>query len=153
MKHGFLVLLALLPLGCVQRQLTVMTDPPGAVVWLNDREMGRTPFSRSFLWYGNYDVVVRKEGFQTLKTTAEITAPFWQFVPLDLMTDFLPLRDNQTMHFSLKPEAPVDPSSLVERGRQMQQQLESSGNTVHRSVLDVKPATQAATQADDQNPD
>ena len=29
--------------GCVQRKLTVRTDPPGALVFLNDQEIGRSP--------------------------------------------------------------------------------------------------------------
>jgi hypothetical protein len=145
MKRGLCIFLAVFPLGCVQREMTVVTDPPGAVVYLNDREIGRTPFTRTFLWYGNYDVVVRKEGYQTLKTTAEITAPFWQFVPLDVLTDFLPLTDNTTIRFSLSPQQPADPQVLLTRGEQMQQALESSGYTVHRSVLDVKPASGPVT--------
>jgi hypothetical protein len=145
-KSWLVVLLALLTTGCVQRQLTVTSDPPGALVSLNDRDMGRTPFTRDFLWYGNYDVVVRKDGYQTLKTSAEITAPFWQFVPFDLITDFTPLRDEETMHFSLKPEPLVDPAQLVQNGVQMQQQLESSSNTIHRSVLGVHPSSQPTTQ-------
>jgi len=146
MKRALLILLALLPLGCVQRQMTVLTDPPGAVVYLNDREMGRTPFSRQFLWYGNYDVVIRKDGYQTLKTTAEITAPFWQFVPLDAVTDFLPLKDEETIRFSLKPAVPVDPKLLLQRGEQMQADLESSQYTVHKSALEVHPTTRPTTQ-------
>jgi hypothetical protein len=146
MKRGLLIFLALLPLGCVQREMTLVTDPPGAVVYLNDREMGRTPFTRQFLWYGNYDVVIRKDGYQTLKTTAEITAPFWQFVPLDAITDFLPLRDEQTVRFSLKPEVPADPKLLVQSGEQMRRDLESSQYTVHKSALDVRPTTRPTTQ-------
>ncbi len=140
-----LTFLLLSPLGCVQRQLSVQSNPPGAVVYLNDREMGRTPFTHEFLWYGNYDVVVRADGYQTLKTTREITAPWWQFVPLDAVTDFLPLQDHETMNFTLTPEKPVDPAAVLARGLQMQQQLEGSEHTVHHAVLDVKPATQTTT--------
>jgi PEGA domain len=148
MKRRLLVLIALLLVGCVQRQMTVITDPPGAVVSLNDREMGRTPFTKNFLWYGNYDVTIRKDGYQTLKTTAEITAPFWQFVPFDLVTDFLPLTDKETIRFSLKPEVPSDPTLLVVRGEQLRQDLEASQHTVHRDVLEVHPATRTTTKPD-----
>jgi hypothetical protein len=112
-----------IPVGCVQREMVVISDPPGAVVTLNDREMGRTPFKKQFLWYGNYDVVLRKDGYQTLKTTAEITAPIWQFVPFDLITDFLPLRDEETISFKLKPDSPTDPMLLLKRGQEMQRDL------------------------------
>jgi hypothetical protein len=148
------IIFALLMTGCVQRQMTVLSDPPGAVVYLNDREMGRTPFTHEFLWYGNYDVVIRKDGWQTLKTTAEITAPFWQFVPLDAITDFLPLQDHETIAFKLKPDAPVDPHLLLAHGVEMKNALEASEHTVRHSVLDVprpptpKPATtQSTTQS------
>jgi hypothetical protein len=146
MKRRLLILIALLPMGCVQRQMTVITDPPGAIVSLNDREMGRTPFTKKFLWYGNYDVTIRKEGYQTLKTTAEITAPFWQFVPFDLVTDFLPLTDKETIRFSLKPQTESDPKLLVLQGEQLRQDLEASQHTVHRDVLEVHPTTKASTK-------
>src|ERR1043165_4777491 len=54
--------------GCVRRTLTVTTDPPGAVIYLNGVEAGRTPLERDFVFYGTYDVAVRKEGYETLKT-------------------------------------------------------------------------------------
>jgi hypothetical protein len=140
--------MAALPLGCVQREMIVVSDPPGAVVTLNDREMGRTPFKKQFLWYGNYDVVLRKDGYQTVKTTAEITAPFWQFVPFDVITDFLPLRDEETISFTLKPDKATDPKQLLHRGQEMQKDLESSEHTVHKAALIVHPTSQPTTQND-----
>jgi hypothetical protein len=145
--------MAAIPVGCVQREMVVISDPPGAVVTLNDREMGRTPFKKQFLWYGNYDVVLRKDGYQTLKTTAEITAPIWQFVPFDLITDFLPLRDEETISFKLKPDSPTDPMLLLKRGQEMQRDLESSEHTVHKAALEVHPTTRSTTQPDVRNGD
>jgi hypothetical protein len=153
MKRGLLFLVAILPLGCVQREMTVLSDPPGAVIYLNDREIGRTPFKKDFLWYGNYDVVLRKDGYQTLKTSAEITAPFWQFVPFDLVTDFLPLRDEETIHFSMKPDVRVDPKTLIARGQQMQADLESGEHTVHHAALEVHPGKSPTTEPDVRGPD
>jgi hypothetical protein len=132
-------LLWLIGSGCVQRQMDIRTDPPGAVVFMNDREIGRTPFNREFLWYGVYDVVIRKDGYQTLKTTATINPPLWQLVPLDLVTDFLPLKDERVVSFSLKPDAPVDPAVLMQNAEQMQGDLESSEHTIHHHVMEVHP--------------
>ena len=131
----------------MQRQMNIDSKPSGALVYLNDREIGRTPFKKDFLWYGNYDVVIRKDGYQTLKTNAEITAPFWQWVPFDAITDFLPLHDEEHFEFTLKPEQPVNASAVVARGEQMQQDLESSQHTVQRTVIDVAhPARSTTTQ-------
>ena len=148
-----LLFIALLSSGCVQRQLTVTSNPTGAVVYLNDRELGRTPFQHKFQWYGTYDVVVRKDGYETLKTYANVIAPFWQWVPLDALTDFLPLTDEHALQFSLQPEQPVDPSALVLRGQQMQEDLQSSVHTLNRAALEVHPTSKPATQPDVREPD
>jgi hypothetical protein len=34
--------------GCVQRTMRVDSNPPGAIVWMNDQEIGRTPLERDF---------------------------------------------------------------------------------------------------------
>src|SRR4051812_21539996 len=54
-------LFAFLLSGCVHRVVTVQSDPPGALVYMNEEEIGRTPVSKEFLWYGNYDMVLRKD--------------------------------------------------------------------------------------------
>jgi len=38
--------------GCVRRVIDITSDPPGARVWVNDREAGRTPCSVEFTHYG-----------------------------------------------------------------------------------------------------
>ena len=131
--------------GCIDREIHVRSDPPGALVMLNEREVGRTPFDRPFLYYGNYDVVARAEGYQTLKTTRQVTAPWWQFVPLDLLTDFLPVRDDEHVNLKLTPLGVADPVGVLARGGVMRNDLESSEHTTHRRVLRVAPATRPAT--------
>ncbi len=128
---------ALLP-GCVTRELHVRSDPPGALVYLNDREVGRTPFDREFTWYGNYDVAARLDGYDPVVTTREVTAPWWQFVPFDAVTDFLPVRDDETIAVRLTPTPPVDPPAVLARAEQFRGELQSGQKTAHRSVLDVR---------------
>src|SRR5258706_9997592 len=52
--------------GCVERTMTIKSDPPGALVYLNDREIGRTPVTRDFTWYGDYQVEIRKDGYESV---------------------------------------------------------------------------------------
>jgi hypothetical protein len=52
------------------------------------------------------------------------------------------------MQFSLKPEQPVDPSALVQRGQKMQDDLQSSVHTLNRAALEVHPTSKPATQPD-----
>ncbi len=42
--------------GCVERTVTITSEPDNALVYLNDEEIGRTPVTVSFTFYGVYDV-------------------------------------------------------------------------------------------------
>ena len=126
--------------GCVRRQLTVTTDPPGALVHLNGQEFGRTPVTRDFTWYGTYDVELRKEGYDTLKTTGKVIAPWWQWVPIDLVAELLPLHDKRELAYTMKPyaETIIDPQQMLSRAEHMETRLQSSRYT-------RKPATGPTT--------
>ena len=50
--------------GCVRRVVQITSDPDGAVVWMNDREVGSTPCEVEILHYGKYDVRVEKPGWE-----------------------------------------------------------------------------------------
>ena len=104
--------------GCVRRTLRITTDPPGALVFLNDQEIGRSEVSTDFLWYGDYDVVVRKKGYQTVKTHWEVEPPWYQYIPFDFFAEVLwpgQIHDVRTKHVSLAPEQLPDTEELVER--------------------------------------
>src|SRR4051794_15673509 len=144
MLRRALLLLLIGPLsGCVERTMTIKSDPPGALVYLNDQEIGRTPFKRDFLWYGDYDVEVRKEGYETLKTHQWVKAPLSQWVPIDLFAELQPftITDNHDLFFKLNPESTEAAAAgpLMARAEETKAQLESSSNT-------RVPTTRATTQ-------
>jgi len=114
--------------GCVERTLTINSSPPGALVYLNDVEIGRTPVTRDFTWYGDYSVTVREDGYQTLKTHQLILAPFYEFVPLDLFSELLPihLHDKHEYGYLLQPPPLVDDQTLMNNATDLKGELESS---------------------------
>jgi hypothetical protein len=125
------LLLALLPLafsGCVHRTLEVESSPPGALVYLNGEETGRTPMRKEFLWYGTYDVQLRKEGYETLGAKEKVWAPWWQWPPIDLFAEAFPLEDNHVARYELKPKTAVttDPQQVLGRAVRMRAKLKSS---------------------------
>jgi hypothetical protein len=125
---GIVGLLALTGGGCVRRTLTVSSTPPGALVYLNGVEVGRTPVEEDFTWYGTYDVELRKEGYETLKTRGKVIAPWWQWIPFDLFAEALPLHDRRSLSYAMQPTgtAEVDPQQMLRRAEAMRPQLESS---------------------------
>lgn len=94
----------LLP-ACSQRTLSITSQPEGAMVWLNDVEVGRTPVDVDFKWFGTYDVRVVKEGYEPLLTSREAVAPPHEYPVLDLITAPLPLHTRLAWHFDLTPTA------------------------------------------------
>ena len=116
--------------GCVQRTLNITSNPPGALVVMNDQEIGRTPITRDFVWYGTYDVQVRKEGYESLNKKTKIIAPWWQWVPIDLLAEFWPwhLKDIRHISYTLAPAAtqPANPTEMFRSASIMKADLQSS---------------------------
>ncbi|MGE0478887.1 MAG: PEGA domain-containing protein [Phycisphaerae bacterium] len=111
--------------GCVERIAKIETQPPGAIVVINDEEVGVSPVTFSFLWYGDYDIVVRKEGYETLKTHHRIEAPWYQYPPIDFVVETLipaTLRDQRTLPtLRLTPLERPSNEALVERADELRQ--------------------------------
>ena len=114
--------------GCVQRTLQVDSNPQGALVYLNGEEAGRTPMRKNFLWYGTYDVQLRKEGYETLSRRTRVWAPWWQWPPFDLFAEALPLEDRHAVRYTMKPVTAqtTDPQQVLGRAVRMRGRLKSS---------------------------
>ena len=114
--------------GCVERKLTVTSEPSNALVYMNGKEIGRTPIETDFLWYGNYDLQIRKEGYQTLKTESQLTAPWWQWVPIDLFAELMPWHptDRKSLHYTLTETPPTDTSAetLIDNATELKSRIE-----------------------------
>lgn len=120
----------LMPLGlagCLERKLSITSEPPGALVYANDIELGRTPLEADFTYYGKYDVRVELEGHEPLRTMASADAPLYEIPPFDLVAMALPFTFEKTVrwHFDLKPmlESTLDSrqleDELVARAREL----------------------------------
>jgi hypothetical protein len=119
--------------GCVEQTLSVQSDPPGALVYLNDQEIGRTPMEHDFVWYGKYDVALRMEGYETLKTTANVSMPLYQLPPIDLLAALMPItiKDYKSFYYRLTPweATPPDAGPLIDRALAAKGQLQFSTHT------------------------
>ena len=105
--------------GCVRRSLTIRTDPPGALVYVNDELKGKSPVTYDFVWYGWHRVMVRKEGYERVEDRKQLRAPVYLWIPLDLAMELLPfpIRDTRTWEYKLSPAAapaaPTPPPTFI----------------------------------------
>ena len=123
--------------GCVRRVVDITSEPPGARVWVNDRDAGRTPCSIEFTHYGRYDVRLRREGYEPIAGFGDADAPVWDFVGCDLVSEVVPARLTSRVqwHFTMIP-TDKDEAALVQRARSM------------RTDLDQKAAERALERAE-----
>ena len=108
--------------GCVQRRLTIRSSPPGAVVYVGNQEIGTTPISHDFIYYGSRDLTLVKDGFETLKVKAEIPAPWYDLPGIDFVSENLipnEIRDHRTLDFQLQPQVIVPTEQLIGRAEEL----------------------------------
>jgi hypothetical protein len=116
--------LVLLPGGCVRRRLNVRSNPPGALVYVDNQQIGTTPCSVDFTYYGTREIRLVKPGYETLTVNQPIPAPWYQIPPIDFVSENLvptKIRDNRTVTYDLAPQVIVPREQLLERADQLRQ--------------------------------
>jgi hypothetical protein len=127
--------------GCVRRRLTVRTTPPGAQVFIDDQEIGTTPCSAAFVYYGTRKITLMKDGYRTETIYQKIPPPWYEISPLDFVVEnFYPLeqRDERIVDVQLVPEELVPQQKLVDRAQLLREGARAGA---------VTPLTAAATNA------
>ena len=121
-QHRIAALLLLpclaLGFGCVTRRYTVRTDPPGALVIVNDEALGPSPASRSFTYYGNRKITLILDGYETKTVIQPVNAPWWD----NYLTEFVaesvvPWVMDDEREFTYKLEPAKTPTVEAVRGR------------------------------------
>jgi hypothetical protein len=109
--------------GCVERKITILTEPSGALVALNDEDIGTSPVTVGFEWYGDYSVRLTKEGFKTLNTHQNLKRPLRDKVGFDFLDDAFHTRiDEYTWTFKLEPYEQPQKDQLIDQAVKMKQQ-------------------------------
>ncbi len=127
MKHAplaILILAAALIGGCVEREMTIVTQPAGAIVYISHQEVGRSPVTIPFTYYGEYDVELRKQGYETLKTSIDLDSPWYQKPGIDFWAEISPQKffDRREKLFVLQTLKPKTNAELLEEARRLREE-------------------------------
>lgn len=121
-RIGCLLLLCGAMIGCVNRRLTIRSDPPGALVRIDGKNVGFTPLSMDFDYYGTREITLIKDGYETLTVQQEVAAPLYQRFPLDAVSDnFLPFRvtNRHDFRYSLQRQKIIPENEIIDRANDL----------------------------------
>ena len=157
-RSSLLIVMVCLPMfatGCIRRTLSITSTPSDALVWVNHREVGRTPVVVEFTHYGTYDVRVEREGMEPVLTSKKATAPLWDKPGPDLVVEIMPFQAQSQLewHFDLEPRDESLPA-LVERARAFRTEVSGieSGSDTPADVEVVRMGPEAASVEDAGDP-
>lgn len=98
--------------------MTIRSDPPGAQILLDGDEIGYTPAATDFDHYGTREITLRKDGHETLTVLQAVRPPWYQWTPLDFISDnLLPFRltNRHDFTYRLQPSVIVPTGELLDR--------------------------------------
>jgi hypothetical protein len=108
--------------GCVERSVTIRSEPAGATVTLDGQYVGRTPVTIPFTYYGNHSICLSLEGYLTISGTLEINSPWYQKPGVDFVSENLypwTVFDSHTKTFTLVEATRVDPAEAEKKAAEM----------------------------------
>ena len=116
------VAICLLQSGCVRRRMTIRSNPPGAVAFVDDQRIGVTPVSTAFTYYGTRKIQLFKDGFEPLTVKQRFSVPWYEYPPLDFFVENLwpqEIRDERVVNFEMIPQQIVPNDELLERAEML----------------------------------
>ncbi|QDV13692.1 PEGA domain protein [Rosistilla oblonga] len=111
--------------GCVRRRLMVRTDPPGALVSVDNQVIGNSPAASPFVYYGTREIRVERDGYETQTLRHKINAPWYQLPGIDFIAETLwpfEIRDERVIDTKLVPRVSEPADVIAGRADQLREQ-------------------------------
>jgi|TARA_B100001094_G_C18128877_1_gene771088 hypothetical protein len=128
-------------MGCVQRRMTIRSNPPGALVYVDDYQIGTTPVSTDFVYYGTRKIRLIKDGYDTLTVQQPFPVPWYEIFPLDFVTENIwpwEIRDERVVDLAMVPMGTVPAETVVSRA-ELARRSAGSGPPVPVAPVVVPP--------------
>ena len=160
-RHAILFIgLAFLSVGCVERRMTVRSNPSNALVILDGQEVGFTPVSVPFHYYGVRQIKLVKDGYETKVINQHINAPWYQWLGVDFVSEVLipfRIRDERDyglnqIEYTLQPKLMVPNEQLLQRAQDVRVAAHNPPARVADAVRKSQPAPQSNAAPPDSIP-
>ncbi|MDA7950889.1 MAG: PEGA domain-containing protein [Pirellulaceae bacterium] len=114
--------------GCVRRRMTVRSNPPGGRVFIDDREVGTSPVSVEYTYYGTRKIRVVKDGYETVSVKENLAPPWYQWPVVNFFSENLwpaEIRDERTIDINMSPQKIVPTNELIQRAQSLRQNAQT----------------------------
>jgi hypothetical protein len=89
---------------------------------VDGQEVGVTPVSTGFTYYGDRKVRLIKDGFETVTLVQPVRAPWWDSLLTEFFTENLwprTVRDEREFRYALPPQLNVTTDEVLQRAHQL----------------------------------
>lgn len=104
--------------GCLRRRMTINSNPPGATVYVDGHQIGKTPVSTDFTYYGTRNIRLEMDNYQTLAVKQKVTPPWYEYPVFDFFSEtFTPgeVKDNHVWTYDLQQRAISSDEQILTR--------------------------------------
>ncbi len=113
--------------------MTIRSQPAGALVYVDDYEIGTTPVSTNFTYYGTRKIRLVKDGYETLTVLQPFPTPWYEVPPLDFVSEHMTpggVHDQRSFCYQLTPQVLVPSAQLLQRAEGLRAQGHSGMTAV-----------------------
>jgi hypothetical protein len=102
--------------------MMIRSDPPGAMVYVDNYPIGNTPVATNYTYYGTREIRLVKDGYETKTVKQAFWPPWYEYPPLDFVVEnCVPaeIRDQRTVTFRLERQVIVPADHLRARAERL----------------------------------
>ena len=122
----------------MQRRLQIRSQPEGARVAIDRQDVGLTPVSVPYTYYGTREIQLEKDGFKTVRVQQNLRSPWFERFPVSLLSNNFAgreIRDDRLFDFTLEPKQTISESVLLDRANDLRKRYQEwYGNGTDRQV-------------------
>ncbi|GEM_PF-5386701 len=120
MKYSFIAIVfaSFIFTGCLTKTLTITSTPSGALVSINDIEIGSTPVTTKWHGGGAYRFELKLKDYNTLTKVVNINPKWYGYPVIDMGADFMTTKkitDHKTLHFDMQKMQKVDLNKIKQQ--------------------------------------
>jgi hypothetical protein len=130
--------------GCVERRFVITSDPPGAIIYdENNLPIGATPVDKPFTYYGKYRFTLVKDGYQTTVVEEKASPPWYDFFPVDFVSENLipfTFRDVRRVNAPMQPLQILPPEPVLKSAIDLRDYGRTIGAPLSATGVPLLPA-------------